>query len=274
VSANYFDVMGVPLLKGRAFDDRDRADAPPVAVVSQSLAQRYFPGEDPVGRRIQFGNMDGDRRLLEVVGVVGDVREEGLDEASARTVYADAFQRPQAYSLAVVVRAQTPPASLIPPMRAAVRALDPETPTSFRTLQEVYSSSLDARRFSLVLFGVFATVALALATLGLYGVVSYAVTQRTHEIGVRLALGAQPRDILRMIVRQGMTLTLVGVGVGLCAALALTRLMTGLLYGVSATDPTVFAVIALLLTSVALLACLLPARRATRVDPMIALRYE
>ena len=273
-SPGYFAAMGIPLLRGRVFDESDKPDAPPVAVVSQSLAQKYFPGADPTGRRIQFGNMDGDRRLLEIVGVVGDVRDAGLDAASARTVYADAFQRPQASSLAVVVRAQTAPASLTPAMRAAARALDAETPTSFRALDEIYSSSLDARRFSLVVFGVFAAVALALATLGLYGVVSYTVTQRTHEIGVRLALGAQTRDVIRLVVGQGMALTLGGAALGLAAAFALTRLMASLLFGVTATDPWTYAGVALLLLAVALLACYVPARRAAKVDPMVALRYE
>ncbi|HEX8142040.1 MAG TPA: ABC transporter permease [Pyrinomonadaceae bacterium] len=273
-SSGYFAAMGIPLLRGRMFGASDGENAPPAAVISQSLAQKYFPGADPIGKRIQFGNMDGDARLLEIVGVVDDVREGGLDRPPALTVYANAFQRPQAYTLWVVVRAQGYPATLIPLMRQAAQSLNPEIPTTFRTLTEVYSSSLDARRFSLVIFGVFASVALILAMLGLYGVISYAVAQRTQEIGIRLALGAQGRDVLRLILRQGMTLTLCGVVLGLIASFALTRLMASLLYGVTAHDPLTFAGVTLLLATVALIACLIPARRATKVDPIIALRYE
>ena len=273
-SSGYFAAMGIPLLRGRVFDAADGPTAPPAAVVSQALAQKYFPGADPIGRRIQFGNMDGDQRLLEIVGVVGDVREGGLDDAPAMTVYANAFQRPQSYSLMMVVRAQSDPETLIPAMQQAVHSLNPELPTTFRSLTEVYSSSLDARRFSLVIFGVFASVALVLAMLGLYGVISYTVAQRTQEIGIRLALGAKPRDVLRLILRQGMTLTFCGVAFGLVASLGLTRLMASLLFGVTAHDPLTFAGVTLLLAAVALVACLIPARRATKVDPMIALRYE
>jgi putative ABC transport system permease protein len=273
-SAGYFAAMGIPVLRGRVFGASDTPDAPPAAVISQALAQKYFPNADPIGRRIQFGNMDGDMRLIEIVGVVGNVREYGLDDASPPTVYANAFQRPQSSALALVVRAQGDQATLIPAMRQTVRALNPELPTVFHTLTEVYASSLDARRFSLVIFGVFASVALILAMLGLYGVVAYTVAQRTHEIGVRIALGAQAGDVLRLVVGQGMLLTLLGVALGLAAAVGLTRLLASLLYGVTATDPLTFFGVALLLTLVAFIACLLPARRATKVDPMVALRYE
>jgi predicted permease len=273
-SSGYFATMGIPLLRGRMFGESDGHDAPPAAVISQSLAQKYFPGADPIGKQIQFGNMDGDTRLLEIVGVVGNVREYGLDRATAPTLYANAFQRPQSNSLMMVVRAQGDPATLIPAMRQMVQSLDPEMPMAFRTLTEVYSSSLDARRFSLVIFGVFASVALILAMLGLYGIISYSVAQRTKEIGIRMALGAQGRDVLRLILRQGMTLTLCGVILGLFASFALTRLMASLLFGVTARDPLTFAGVTLLLSVVALVACLIPARRATKVDPLIALRYE
>ena len=273
-SSGYFTAMGIPVLRGRVFDAGDDPNAPPTGVISRSLAEKYFPGADPIGRRIQFGNMDGDERLIEIVGVVGDVREYGLDSTLTPTVYANAFQRPQSYSLAMVVRAQGDPATLIPAMRQAVKSLDPEMPTAFRTLTEVYSSSLDRRRFSLVIFGVFASVALTLAMLGLYGVISYAVAQRTHEIGIRLALGARRMNIFRLVIGRGMALALIGVIVGIAGALAITRVMMSLLYGVSAADPLVFGGVSMLLLLVALVACYIPARRATKIDPMIALRYE
>jgi putative ABC transport system permease protein len=273
-SSGYFAAMGIPVLSGRVFDSTDGPSAPPAAVISKSLAQKYFPSGDPIGRTIQFGNMDGDRRLLEIVGVVGNVREYGLDSAPALTIYANAFQRPQSYSLFVVVRGQSDFKTLVPAMRRAVQSLNPETPTTFRTLTEIYSSSFDARRFSLVIFGVFAAVTLILAMLGLYSVISYTVAQRTHEIGIRRALGAQGRDVLGLVVRHGMALTLCGIAFGLAGSFALTRLMTSLLFGVTAHDPATFVSVTLLLVIVALIACLVPARRATKVDPLVALRYE
>jgi putative ABC transport system permease protein len=202
------------------------------------------------------------------------VREGGLDGTPTPTVYANAFQRPPTNSLAMVVRAQGDPATLIPAMRQAVQSLNPETPTTFRTLTDVYSSSLDARRFSLVIFGVFAAVTLVLSMLGLYSVISYTVSQRTQEIGIRRALGAQGRDVLSLVMRHGLTLILCGVVVGLAGSFALTRLMTSLLFGLTARDPATFAVITLLMTTIALLACFIPARRATKVDPLVALRDE
>jgi predicted permease len=273
-SSGYFEAMGIPLLRGRTFDERDKPESPHAAVISKSLADKYWPGEDPIGNRIQFGNMDGDLRVLNVVGVVGDVRERGLDSNVAAAVYGNALQRPIHTSLAVIVRARTEASSLVPAMREATRELNADLPMSFRTLEEIFSSSLDSRRFSLVIFAVFGAVALLLAVMGIYGVISYAVTQRTQEIGIRLALGASSRDILKLVVGRGMLLALIGIGIGLGAAVALTRLMASLLYGVSATDPVTFAAVALLLAVAALVATYIPARRATRVDPMVALRHE
>ncbi|HYP25193.1 MAG TPA: ABC transporter permease [Blastocatellia bacterium] len=274
VTPGYFAAMEIPVLRGRLFDQNDRPESPPSAVISQSLAQRYWPDEDPIGKRIQFGNMDGDMRLLTVVGVVGDVLDRGLDNSFSPTVYAYAMQRPQSSDVSIVARAHAGAATLTPAMRQAVGSLNPELPTTFRTLEEVFSSSLDSRRFSLVIFAVFGAVALTLAVLGIYGVMSYAVTQRTQEIGIRIALGAQTGDVLRLVVRQGLILALLGIGIGLAGAFLVTRLMSSLLYGVSARDPLTFILIPLLLAAVALLASYVPARRAARVDPMVALRYE
>ncbi|HVF91377.1 MAG TPA: FtsX-like permease family protein, partial [Blastocatellia bacterium] len=274
VTPGYFAAMDIPLLRGRLFDQNDRPDSPPSALISQSLAQKQWPGEDPIGKRIQFGNMDGDMRLLTVVGVVGNVLDRGLDSTPGSTIYAYAYQRPQSSSISVVARAQTGAATLTPAMRQVVQELNPELPVSFQTLEQVFSSSLDSRRFSLVIFIVFGAVALTLAVLGIYGVMSYAVSQRTQEIGIRIALGARSGDVFKLVVGHGLLLTFLGIGIGLVGAFLLTQLMSSFLYGVGTRDPLTFALIPLLLAAVALLASYVPARRATRVDPMIALRYE
>jgi putative ABC transport system permease protein len=273
-SAGYFAAMGIPLLRGRVFDESDRPEAPHAAVISRSLAQKYWPNEDPIGKRIQFGNMDGDLRLFHIVGVVGDVRGKGLDADAQPMVYGNALQRPIFSEISIVVRAQADPAALTPALGRTVRALNPELPVSFRTLQQIFSSSLDQRRFSLVIFAVFAAVALTLAVMGAYSVMAYAVAERTKEIGVRMALGASIKDILILVMRQGGMLIATGAALGVIGSLLLTRLLTSMLYGVSAADPATFAGVALSLVGVALLACYVPARRATRVDPMVALRLE
>jgi putative ABC transport system permease protein len=274
-SPGYFSAMGMHLLQGRFFDQTDGPETPQVALVSESLARQYWPNEDPLGKGIQYGNMDGDTHLLRVVGVVSDVREFGLEAKAQPTVYVHYLQRPrQARGFAIVARTQADVKTLIPAMRGAVQSLNRDVPTNFRTLGQVFSSSLDNRRFSLVIFGSFAAVALLLAALGIYGVTSYAVTQRTTEIGIRMALGAQPGNILTMVIGQGIILSLIGICVGLAGAFALTRLLASLLFGVSATDPMTFVAVSLLLLGVALVACFVPARRATKVDPMVALRYE
>ena len=273
-SAGYFAAMRIPLLRGRTFDRSDQTNSPNAAVISQSLARKYWPNEDPIGQTVQFGNMDGDLRLLHIVGVVGDVYHYGVDEEIAPTIYANSLQRLPSSSWTVVVRAQAEPTALVPPMREVVRTLDPQLPLRFRTLDQVFSSSLDQRRFSLVLFGVFGITALLLAAMGIYGVTSYTVAQRTQEIGIRMALGAQMSDVLSLMLRKAMSLVLVGAIIGIIGAYAVTRVMSNLLFGVTPTDLAIFVGVPLVLLLVALVACLIPARRATKVDPLIALRYE
>jgi putative ABC transport system permease protein len=273
-SAGYFAAMGIPLLRGRTFDATDQANAPNAAVVSQSFVKKYFANEDVIGQTIQFGNMDGDLRLLHIVGVVGDVHDYGVDVAVGPTVYGNALQRLPSSTWNVVARAQAEPGSLVPVMRETVRSLDSQLPLKFRTLDQVFSSSLDQRRFSLVIFGVFGVAALLLAAMGIYGVTAYVVTQRTREIGIRMALGAQLADVLKMVLRYAMTLVVIGTIVGLAGAYAVTRVMSNLLFEVTPTDLVTFVAVPAVLLLVALVACLIPARRATKVDPLITLRYE
>ena len=272
-SAAYFRAMGIPLLRGRLFDERDEPGAPHAAVVSESLVERRWPGEDPIGKIIQFGNMDGDLRPFTIVGVVGDTRDDGLDAAPNPTFYANALQRPAGlrgvFSL-VLVGADVE--RLGPAAQVAMREVAPDVPVSIRTLEELFSSSLAQRRFSLVLLGAFALVAVLLAVTGIYGVISYLVAQRSREWSIRLALGAGRIDVVRQVLVGGLGLTLVGVLVGAAVALAATRVLEGLLYGVAATDAPTFVGVALLLIAVSLLASYVPAARATRVDPALAMR--
>jgi predicted permease len=274
-SEGYFRTLGIPLRRGRLFDDRDTIDAPHVALISESLAREKWPNQDPLGRTIEFGNMDGDLRFLTVVGVVGDVREDSLEARPRPTIYVNYQQRPQTtYSFTVVIRTEAEPAVVFAAARQIVRALDPNVPPSFSTFNEVFSASLKTRRFNLTLVGVFAATALLLAVAGIYGVMAYSVARRTHEIGVRMALGASAPHVLHLVLGQGMLTTGIGLAVGIAGSLALTRAMQSLLFGVRANDPVTLAGVALLLGSAALLACYMPARRASKVDPMVALRYE
>ncbi|MFL6282417.1 MAG: ABC transporter permease [Pyrinomonadaceae bacterium] len=275
-SEDYLQTMGIRLVRGRLFDSHDTNDAQQVAIVDETLARKYWGTEDPVGKRITFEGPDDKPRWREVVGLVAHVRNEGLEGESRGQYYVPYAQATGGgQNLYVVVRTDGDPASLAPSVRGAIAGIDRDLPV-FRvaTMEQMVSDSLAQRRFSMLLFGIFAALALVLAVVGLYGVMSYAVAQRTHEIGLRMALGAQGRDVLRMVVGQGMGLVAVGLGIGLLGALGLTRLMASLLYGVSASDPLTYAGIAILLGAVALLASYIPARRATKVDPMVALRYE
>lgn len=275
VSAGYFAVMSIPLIRGRFFQESDGPDAPHVALVSQTLAKRYWPNEDPIGKQIQFGNMDGDLHLLNIIGVVGDVRDNGLERDPRPTVYLNCFQRPASTSeFSIVARAHGDVASLTSAMRREARALNPEMPTKFETIEQIVSASFDNRRFSMIMLGIFAGSPLLLAMVGLYGVMAYITSQRTHEIGIRMALGAQRLDMLGMIFRQSFTLVLAGVAVGILASVALTRLLGTMLYGVQATDVVTYGGVVGLLVVAAALASYIPARRAMKVDPMVALRYE
>jgi putative ABC transport system permease protein len=274
VSADYFKAMGIPLLRGRLLDERDTTAATHVAVINETLAQKIFPQQDPVGKRITFGRRDKNTDWYQIVGVVGDVKNYGLDQATTLQIY-EPFTQQTFSSMSLVVRTASDPTSLTAAIRREVLSLDKEQPISgVLTLTELLATSVAQRQFAMLLLGVFAVVALLLAAIGIYGVLSYAVTQRTHEIGIRMALGAGQREILRLVVGQGMRLALLGVGIGLAVALALMRLLASLLFEVSATDPVTFVSIALLLAGVAFLACWIPARRAARVDPLVALRCE
>ena len=272
-TAGYFQTLGIPLVRGRMFDDRDTPHARHVALISESLAHDRWPGQDPIGRTIEFGNMDGDIRLLTVIGVVGDIHENGLDAPPNPTIYVNLFQRPRpAITLTILSDANTQMVTTA--ARSILQDMNPEIPANFRTFQQVYSASLGSRRFNLILIAFFGIVALLLATAGVFGVMAYSVSRRTREIGVRVALGARSRDVLTMILSQGMRTILIGLAIGLVGSLALTRTMASLLFGVTATDPLTFAAVIALLVAAALLACYIPARRATKVDPMVALRYE
>ncbi len=274
-SDGFFQALDIPLLHGRFFEDRDTIDAPHVALISQSAANDRWPGQDPIGQTIEFGNMDGDLRLLTIVGVVGDVRDHSLEAASRPTVYVDYRQRPLgARRFTVVLRTSSRPDAVFSAARSILHELDPNIPPSFHTLSQVYSESLDARRFSLTLVAIFSAIALLLALAGIYGVISYSVAQRTREIGVRMALGATTREVLLMVLKQGALTGAIGISFGLLGAFAITRWLESQLFEISPTDPATLAIVSLVLLLVSLAACAIPGRRASRIDPVIALRCE
>jgi len=268
VSVNYFKALAIPFLRGRNFTDQEVREGAQVVIISDLLARQVFPNEEPLGKRLvmAFGN-----RPFEIIGIVGDIRHRGLESAPNAAMYMPAYEG----SMNVVVRSKGDPASLAAAVRKEVLQIDPNQPVAnIRTMEQWLDRSVAGPRYRTALLSLFALVALALASTGIYGVMAYSVSQRTHEIGVRMALGARRMDVMKLVVRQGMTLVIVGVALGLAGAFALTRLMASLLFGVTAKDPFTFVAVSALLTLVAFVACYLPARRATKVDPLVALRYE
>jgi putative ABC transport system permease protein len=272
VSPGYFTAMGIPLLRGRAFTERDREKAPMVAMVDEAFVKRHFPNEEPIGRGIDIGN--GTDGFYEIVGVVGSVHYAGLDANPLPTMYVP-YPQDVFSTMWVVARSEGDPAQISSAARQAVREVDPGLPAySLSPLENIVTESVAERRFSMLLLGLFAMIALFLAAVGLYGVVAYTVSQRTQEIGVRLAIGAQRSDVLGLVVGGGLKLALAGVAIGLVAAMALARLLEKMLFEVSPSDPASYLATSLVLLAVAAIACYIPARRATRVDPIVALRQE
>jgi putative ABC transport system permease protein len=272
VSPDYFRTLGMKLRAGRGFTEQDTENTPTVIVINETLARRLFAGEDPIGKRLRI---EGDKMDVTIVGVVADVKRYGLEAESQAEFYRSFFQDKGASGGRWILRTTSDPLALVAAVRQQVRELEADSRLAqVMTMEQLLADSYAPRRFQTWLFGIFAAVALALAAVGVYGVISYSVSRRTHEIGIRMALGAQAWDVLLLVVRQGMTLALIGVAVGVAAAYGLTRLMTSLLFNVRATDPATFAVISLLLMGIAFLAAYLPARRATKVDPLVALRHE
>jgi putative ABC transport system permease protein len=270
---DYFTTMQIPILRGRAFTDADKAGAPPVIIVNETLARKHWPGQDAIGKRIRFDAPPDRAPWMEVVGVIKDVKHDLLDEVSPE------YYLPQAQdvwrSMIIVARTAVDPASLAGSIRQEAWAIDKDQPVfDVRTMQEVRSLSVGLQKFNSLMIGIFALVALLLASIGIYGVMAFAVTQRTQEIGIRMALGARAPDVLKLVVVNGMRLAVLGLVIGLVASWALTRFISSLLYGVTPTDPLTFSVVSVCLLAAAFLACYLPARRATKVDPLEALRYE
>ena len=275
-SEGYFRTLGISLLRGRIFGDQDDANSPHVAVISEALARQRWPNQDPIGQTIEFGNMDGNLKPLTIVGIVRDVRAAGLDSPSPAIVYVDYRQRGMNANASptILVRSSGPSGEIVSAARGIFRELAPDVPVKFSTFEDEMGGWLADRRFLLLLVGLFAAAALALAAVGIYGVVAFSVTRRTQEIGVRVALGAQRADVLRLVLGEGARMAAIGVVIGVGASLAVTRLLSSLLFGITATDPATFAGVAVLLALVTLAASYIPAHRAMGVDPMTALRHE
>jgi putative ABC transport system permease protein len=274
VTPGYFQTMSIPILKGRAFTEQDRDNSPNVILVNEALASRFWPNQDAIGKRLDFEEDSGKQVWREIVGVVGNVKHKALATEVMPEAYFPYNQDPENF-MGLVVRTASDPVSMIPAIRNQVLSIDKDQPVSdIMTMEQRLAKSVAASRFVMLLLGSFSVLALGLAAVGIYGVMSYLVTQRTQEIGVRMALGAQKRDVLKLVVRRGMVLAIIGTALGLVASLALTRLMRSLLFEVTPTDWLTFVITSVVLLTVALLACYIPARRATKVDPLVALRYE
>jgi putative ABC transport system permease protein len=275
VGANYLKTLGIPLVKGRDFTTEDmQPGAPPVAVINERMAARYWPNEDPIGRRITLGLPRPENPWITIVGIARDVPHRAVGSKPEPDWYASRLPAPQRHRF-LFVRSALPASTLTATIRNTVAAIDPHQPlTSVKTMEQVISTTTAPRRFNALLLGVFAAIALLLAALGIYSVISYSITLRTQEIGIRMALGANRPAILRMVLRKGIVLTLTGTALGLAGAFALTRWMSSLLFGVSASDPATYVIVLIVALGAALLACSIPASRASRVDPLIALRYE
>src|SRR5262245_1793856 len=266
--------MGTPLTRGRYFDERDGREAPPVVIINETMARRFWPNEDPIGHRIKYGNLSSDDPWKTIVGVVADARRTGFDLQVRCETFLPHAQSPSG-AMTLAIRAESRPEGLVSAVRQAAREIDSDQPFyEIRTMEAMLSEMVAKRWLNTLLFGLFGAVALLLSGVGIYGMMATMVTQRTREIGVRLALGAPTVEILKMLLWQGLRLAALGLVIGLVAAVTLTRLMSKLLYKVSATDPAIFVVISLVLLGVAMLACWIPARRATKVDPMVTLRTE
>jgi putative ABC transport system permease protein len=273
VSGGYFAAMGIPLLSGRTFEDRDVATAPPVAIVSASMARRYWPGQDPIGKRLRFDD-DADNPWFTVIGLVGDVRQLGLSREAPTLLFLPYEQFALPFT-SVAVRSALSQDAVTTLLKSQLASIDPDLPFSdMKSLQSAVDSNVDQPRFRVTLIGTFAVFALVLAAVGVYGLISFTVTQRTREIGIRVALGAAPRQVTASVIREGITLALAGIGVGLAGAFAAARALSAFLFGVGASDPLTFTGVALLMLLVAVAASYIPARRALRIDPVVALRAE
>jgi len=274
VSSGYVTALGISLLSGRTFTPADNENAPRVGMINAMMAKRYFASGYLIGKRFMFGHPDDKTDWITIVGVVGDTKLYGLANPARLEVYVP-FRQSPASDMDLIVKSGTDPAALTSAIRGVVASIDHDQPLfAISTMNALVSDSISTQRITMILLGLFSALALTLAAIGIYGVISYSVAQRTHEIGIRMALGATGKDVLRMVLTQGVKLAFMGVAIGLAASIGLARLMSSLLFAVSFNDPLTFAGVAFLLIAVAMLACYIPARRATRVDPMVALRYE
>lgn len=277
VMGDYFRLMRIPLRAGRTFTPEDREDHPPVAVINEALARKFYEGQNPIGQRIHWARETGPPRWMTIIGIVGDVKQYSLAESSYPAVFTPFAQTNEAWRrwMSVVVRMPDSSGSMIPAIKREIWTLDSQIPLNrIQSMEELLGLSLAERQFNMALLGLFAGLAVILVAVGIYGVISYSVSQRTHEIGIRMAVGARRIDVLKLVIGQGLRMAIVGTAAGILGAVALTRLMAKLLFGVTPNDPATFSAVVLLMLAVVFLACLVPARRAMRVDPMVALRHE